>query len=1623
MVTHYCSLRRVLLAGGLVTILLLTGSRLGSQQGLTSSALDRPTDGDETRQVPPELTETPEVGLLRLPPPTPQPTYRGRGAPPAPVAIPNTPYYYYYDSRPIRLEPVGNEIVVGVDKEEVREIELLVRGEASLRVEESYQHASGEATRLRLQLMPGAPELETVMERLRSYPGVKFISPVFKGSRESVRFHCTDTIAAQFKEGVSEASVRDVLDSLGLSRKRKMLFDERTWILRLCRPHLDAIEAANALFQSGLVEYSEPNFAYTIRTGPRPEPRQSSRTEDACSGLRGDYWPGWHLEKIQAQEARSLVAQHGSYLPIVAVLDTGVQLDHPDLDSRVLPLGYDAVVGEGAGSEGAPDPFCPGNSHGTAVAGIAAAEVGNGIGADGVAQYVKIMPVRVGYKECSGKTWEFKDEWIVRGIEWAIRSEHRADVINLSLGSPSEQKEFFHAAVREAWEVGTVVVASAGNDSHSEVEFPAAYPEVIAVGGTDSADERYNPLICQLGELLGKPCGSNYGRALDVMAPYPWIYTTCIDGDYASWWGTSFSAPQVAAIAAMMKAVRPELSPDEVQDIIQRTADKTGGYSYDQYLDEGGWNEQMGFGRVNAKKAVEAVVDPPRLNLRTRLKWVEGDNHASKVAVAVIGPRRAGLGERQVLYSGSVTTDQSGQYNGALPLYGVTSGEYTVCAKPEHYLGKCVRCSLSKGQTTTIDFSEGDYVFRPGDFNIGGEDGKVNSMDWAPFIDKWMSCIDTQNPSDCEEIDLDRNGVVNGRDIVLRHNVAGNEPSSDGEYPYGLWRPFSGSTANGNSDRVQTLQSGRVLFFTLHGTHGVGDVFDVNVMMDLRFTWPGVDAANVIVRYDPGVLEVVDAFPSMAGTQIAPGPLFPTWSENSVDETRGEITFTGRVDQDDDPVRDADDLATITFRAKAAIPKTEISAYVVSNETLDSNAAERESLLDALTEGDDQTLVITGSPERARPGVTVVPPSTGFIHTYRVMMQANTEDAYDQVQWVEFQTWYDDNWHAIDTDTDSSDGWSVEWDTTGIDDQVVYLWAYAALPGGEGSSSMSEGIMLDRTDPDYVSCSSEPPSRAEAGTVTTVVETSDNLSGVQRVEMYVNDAPDGSLNGDWIYVGEADNPDGDRPFTAQIQWETEEFSDGVHRVAFAIEDRASNWNRWSGESLPVIIYLLGTSAQPSWMIRGDLQSNGERNVHPLSVDSPQWISIRMFGEQGLDPYLELRNDQGTLLMYDDNGATYVGLDSFFTYPLPSAGTYSIISRGYGQTIGGYRLGLESGHAAGIADVNRDCVVSMADLTWWVNCYLWGGSCQGAVDINADGVVDETDEDLWTLCLIDGNGPIACPPVSVYVQDYPAAVAASDQIPMSWTVIGATYVAHTNIQWGSYPGSYDHYEAVYSGSPGEYSDTFAAPSSGPIYFVIRAQVDGTDYYSPEFSVEITPSPSPTVGPDAQVPLHLGWNLVSVPRHLGDTSVTAVLSNIEGQYDLVYAYDASDTADPWKKYNTAAPSFLNDLTDIDETMGLWIRATEAVTLTVSGSVPSSTDISLYTGWNLVGYPSQTTRTVAEALASIEGKYDLVYAYDAWDAEDPWKKYNTAAPPFLNDLTEIGPTWGYWIRVSEDCTWTLP
>ena len=154
---------------------------------------------------------------------------------------------------------------------------------------------------------------------------------------------------------------------------------------------------------------------------------------------------------------------------------------------------------------------------------------------------------------------------------------------------------------------------------------------------------------------------------------------------------------------------------------------------------------------------------------------------------------------------------------------------------------------------------------------------------------------------------------------------------------------------------------------------------------------------------------------------------------------------------------------------------------------------------------------------------------------------------------------------------------------------------------------------------------------------------------------------------------------------------------------------------------------------------------------------------------------------------------------------------------------------------------------------------------------------------------------------------------------------------------------------------------------------------------------------------------GWNLISLPLEQADTTISTVLSSINSQYDAIKYYDATDASDPWKTYRPGAST--NDLASINHKMGFWIEMNDFANLTVEGIEPASTDITLYAGWNLVGYPTQDSETVANALFGTGA--DRVEVCDLGE-------------PYL--IKEVGPTYmmkpgeGYWVHVPADTVWTV-
>jgi hypothetical protein len=168
----------------------------------------------------------------------------------------------------------------------------------------------------------------------------------------------------------------------------------------------------------------------------------------------------------------------------------------------------------------------------------------------------------------------------------------------------------------------------------------------------------------------------------------------------------------------------------------------------------------------------------------------------------------------------------------------------------------------------------------------------------------------------------------------------------------------------------------------------------------------------------------------------------------------------------------------------------------------------------------------------------------------------------------------------------------------------------------------------------------------------------------------------------------------------------------------------------------------------------------------------------------------------------------------------------------------------------------------------------------------------------------------------------------------------------------------------------------------------------------------------------IPLAPGWNLISIPNDLTDTSVSSVLSSINGDYDALQYYDATDPTKPWKHNSTSKPSTLNDFENINHSMGFWIHITEpsGTVLQCPGtSFSVNQSIDIYPGWNLVGYPSSSNKTRTQALNNMEYGTDIdaIWTYDA--QKQMWEE--------VGEFDSIRMGRGYWIHSLVSKSWDVP
>lgn len=377
----------------------------------------------------------------------------------------------------------------------------------------------------------------------------------------------------------------------------------------------DPLEVATRLAEDEAVDYAEPDFVTVGRHVALRPARRAAEPPTQPQNI-----DQYAVRITQADEAWRL--QVGNPGVVIAILDEGVDTRHEDLSAAIV-AAYDGVDD---------DEFQEPNSwdgHGTACAGLAAA-IHNHVGVKGIGGGCSLMAIRIAYSSRPGGPWTTSNSWIQRSIEYAWR--HGAAVLSNSWGGGAPSNAIINAFERARTQgrggKGCVVIAAAGNSS-SAVIFPADQQNVLTVSGSNEFDE-FKTTTSSDGETWW---GSCFGPEVDVAAPGVHNWTTDITGrggysptDYVdNFNGTSSATPIVAGCAGLLLSADPDLTEQEVREIVRETADKVGREPY-----HNGRNDQMGYGRLNVLRAVQAAISGTRSELEGAVRQIGGkEPHAA----------------------------------------------------------------------------------------------------------------------------------------------------------------------------------------------------------------------------------------------------------------------------------------------------------------------------------------------------------------------------------------------------------------------------------------------------------------------------------------------------------------------------------------------------------------------------------------------------------------------------------------------------------------------------------------------------------------------------------------------------------------------------------------------------------------------------------------------------------------------------------------------------------------------------------------------------------------------------------------------------------------------------------
>ncbi len=431
------------------------------------------------------------------------------------------------------------------------------------------------------------------LNRLNAISDISKVSPVYK-TKSGKRLGLYDKFYVKLKKA-SDASelyayaANNNLEVLGKDPYMPL------WYVISCAKNnpKNALELANQFYETNKFATAEPAFAYHDLQAS-VDPLFNNQWGLKNTGQYGTAYAGID---IKAEQAWTIAT--GTNVK-TAIFDQGFEMNHPDLSANNFGTGFDA-------NNGVPPSTIRGN-HGTACAGITGAVQNNNLGGSGVAPNTKLVSISINLS--------FSDTplQLASGFSWA--RTNGVDIISNSWGGYTPSSVITDA-ITDAINLGRggkgcVVVFAAGNENNTAIRYPgSALPNILVVGAMSPCGQRKSFTSCD-GENFW---GSCYGTQLDVVAPGVKMATTDRQGvpgytttDYTpDFNGTSSACPVVAGVCALILSANPCLTSKQVRDIIEQTSQKVGGYSYTTTVGRpnGTWNNEMGYGLVNAYAAVQ----------------------------------------------------------------------------------------------------------------------------------------------------------------------------------------------------------------------------------------------------------------------------------------------------------------------------------------------------------------------------------------------------------------------------------------------------------------------------------------------------------------------------------------------------------------------------------------------------------------------------------------------------------------------------------------------------------------------------------------------------------------------------------------------------------------------------------------------------------------------------------------------------------------------------------------------------------------------------------------------------------------------------------------------------------